>query len=499
MAEPSLWTKYFNKIGDLTAQEIAEPDLATAIKNDRTQIADNKNQEFNMFNNDMQNILTRYFDFIWQDINIVFLGDSISQGIGASTVDNSYLSKLFNKIKLVTNHGKGSGYEVNANFEAPPEGFTYTGSYSIGSSGAVKKSIILQPGATISFSRACDYIAIFYNQTTSAGSIQLSKNGIIISSINCSGTTQNDKDNIDNMWQMDSAEECTYTLTCLNATVELTAVCTWVKAKTKGNIYFNRFAVSGTATGDYIDTNTLQSIVNIGTWNKRIPTIFIIALGTNDIYNSSKAVSSTVYKQNLNTIATYLLNAGYWVSFQVPLIPIETIQPILEPHENYRKAVYDKSNQLEVPLLDLSLAKFNSSLYADGLHPNDAGHYKLAQIWANFLRIPKNTSLSIETLVVELTNFVDDSGNKKYENANLNNISIIGVYIKNKTNDVVVPYRDYIDYSNNIGLVIVKAYSNSNFKIYYNPTGGFCKINGLLSSFLTNTPSEAQLIIEYIP
>lgn len=390
---------------------------ATQITSNTSQISNNLLQVQNVLSNSAKSLISKALMGNIANLNITILGDSISQGVGATNIDNSYVGIIFNAIKKITNNGEGTGYELTANFNTPPEGVTYSGTYAIGTNGAVKQSIILQPGATITFTRSVKYIELYYHATPTSGKIEFRQDGTLYRTVDCSGTEDLNKNTIGSMFAISDESSHTYTLTCTTSSVEITGVMCWTNHITQESpIYLNRFAVNGTSTGDYVDSNTLDSILKMGSFDNDNPTVFIIALGTNDIYNSSKAVSSATYKENLNTIASYLLSNGHKVVLQVPLVSTSSnYSEILEPFENYRKAVYELAIQLNIPLLDLSKLILNGNLTTDGIHPSDAGHYELAQKWINFLGIPKySLSQDVWTTQIILNNSWVNFGNGYY-------------------------------------------------------------------------------------
>lgn len=506
--QPINFIKKLTSLGPSTFNEM-QARIKAELDNHDTQLADKAKQISNNNSNIAKALLAKPLNYV-DTKHITILSDSIGQGVGASAINKSYISLLFSAINAVTNKGVGTGYELNANFQAIPEGFTYGGTYTYGINGPVKKSIILQPGATITFTRAVDYIELYFHKTLTSGKIEFRKNGTLYRTVDCAGTEDLNANTLSAMLQTSSSSSDTYTLTCINASVELTGVMCWRKqASGCGIIYNNRFAVSGTSTGDYVGAATLESILQVGTFSNRHTTVFILDLGTNDIYNPSKATSSANYKNNLRTIATYLKNGGHKVVLKVPLRPTGDWIEIVEPFENYKKADYDLASELNLPIFDLSELNFDSTMYADDLHPNDAGHEYLANAWINFLGIPKAISLpdkpdlsgvaTKNQLVINVSSFTANGSNMKVNFTIPTGKTITGVYIKNTTNGLIVPYQDYTDYSNNIGLSVQTDYPSVGGTLYYVTAGGFCKTGrGPLGSLVTNTAANAQIIIEYV-
>lgn len=443
-------------------------------------------------------------------VNVI--GDSISVGNAATSNSKQYVSILRENIFRVTNGGVGAGYETVINFQEKPSDITYSGTVGYGTLGPIRKSLVMTVGSTITFTRKAKYVDVLYHKTPTSGSIEVRLNGNLVKTINCTGTDTQD------VWTLlesggtptnvNPQDTDVYELRCITANVELTGLTTLLQSGYQDTIYFNRMAVSGYVTGDFLNTGQLDSILRVGRFNDSTrQSLFVLAVGVNDIF-SFKAVSSTQYKTNLRTIVEYLQSNNQLVVLVVPEHADENLwAPPIEPYENYKTKLLELAKENKVGVIDLSQIDYKGmGMYNDGIHINDKGHYLQSQIFSKALGIevsippiPIATTVKANSVTVEVSSFTANGSNMLKTVAIPTNAMITGIYIKNKTNGLVVPYQDVTDYPNNIGLSYQRDYPSVGFALYYVTAGGFCKTGrGSLGSLLTNTASNAQVIIEYI-
>jgi len=309
----------------------------------------------------------------------IFIGDSITFGFGV----NNYqawpylLQKFANNIAAF---GQGS-FQTGGMLDK----LTIGGTVTFGTAGPVKNSYIMTPGSTLTFTADyVDYFTFWYQQTPGSGTITLKQGASTIRAVSCAGAAANDVmaalgSNING----DTAQ--TYSLTCSGANVEITGVFASAEiGDSESNPCFLQVqAHSGYATSDFTSAAVIASIKAQAVYGAYFPR-YIIALGANDIYNPSKAVSSAAYKANLISIITQI---GATSSAFVLTVPLRagnsTYAPVLEPFDNYRKAVYEVARQYSLDVVDLSELDLKStgSYQADDLHPNYFGHAQLADFW----------------------------------------------------------------------------------------------------------------------
>jgi len=300
-------------------------------------------------------------------INI--LGDSISEGY-AVDYEDEYVTLLFKKIFELLGV---EDTETDINMpDVGTEYFKYGGDYSYGFSGPIRKSLILKPNATITFTGDFKYVDVWYKRTPDSGSIEIYKNNVLQKTLDLSG-----EEGIVTTYPSQTIErgEGVYTIKCVGAPVEILGVIR-LNSEPGSTIYCNRMALSATATSDYIYEPILESIYTIGSLNNSKKNLFIIALGTNDMFNKQKASPVAMYVENMRTIAKYLMDRGqdvilYWP----PTADPEIYEPRYGFYGTYKEALYGLAEELNVPVIDVSVSNPTSGeSYYDGLHPNAYGH-----------------------------------------------------------------------------------------------------------------------------
>lgn len=316
--------------------------------------------------------------------SLTIVGDSITEGVGATLTARQYASRV--RDAFLSYMGGGYGYETITNFAAL-DGMTIAGTTSFGTKGPCKKSLIMQPNATITFTRDIAYLDVFFHKTPTSGSLEIRKNGTLMKTLNLSGTeTANALSFPSSSW---TSENTTYEIKCVGAQVELTGILT---LKSAANVmHINRIAVSGFSTSDYIGAETLASLNAFGTFFAA-QGVFVLGLGTNDIYSDTKAVTPKVFKQNLKTIITSLKssNSKHAIVLTVPPKANEnTWNPKLASYDEYKKAVYELALEFKCPVADYSVIDFvGNGWYSDGVHPNNDGHFAMAKVLTKTLDIP---------------------------------------------------------------------------------------------------------------
>lgn len=344
---------------------------ADAIDSLTTQMADRANYNEQAYKN---------LNFLKDNGIFAVIGDSIGAGYGISNYNDMWVKKLQDFFNTMSGY---NDFETITNFAvANTYGITINGTHSIGSLGASKQSLIMQPGATISFNGNIQFIDFIYHQTPDSGKLQVDCNGTIYKTVDCNGLDVLDKTSFPTS-SSNNTTNATYTITCLNASVEITGLIRLVKKSDYGNANIIRCAVSGEDTTYFCDPTTLAAIQKttnlFGTTlhNK----VYFIALGTNDIYNSNKAKSSSVFSTNLETMIKTFLNDSNDVRIilTVPPLADETLWPIqVEPHSNYRNVVYILAEKYNLTVIDYTYIDFVlNNWLQDGLHPNVEGNAQM--------------------------------------------------------------------------------------------------------------------------
>lgn len=307
--------------------------------------------------------------------SIVFIGDSITFGsmlTGRSQTYPYLIQQFLNNRLRFTQGNFLSGSVVDYN------DYTLAGTYTRGTSGPLGASIILQPGASITFTADnLNYLGFWYQRTAASGTITITRNGATVMSANTAGTTASDVFSEWSTFSPGTAND-NYVLSASVAPVELTGIAGThqIVGRTP---FIQVHARGGYATANFTSAAAQASIAAQALYNSLHP-IYVLALGTNDIYNPATAVSSATYKANLLTIVNGLKTSGIPV-LTVPLKATETTyHPVYEPFENYRRAVYEVAAATGFKVIDLSSLDLDVlGLYGpDGLHPDFRGTNAMA-------------------------------------------------------------------------------------------------------------------------
>jgi lysophospholipase L1-like esterase len=329
-------------------------------------------------------------NFIKDNGAFIVIGDSISAGYGISYNDmySKKIQDLFNEMSGYIDYETITNFQEFANY-----GFTVTGTTSIGSLGASKKSLIMQPGSVISFTCNAQFIDFLYHQTPTSGSLEVRCNGTLYKTINCSGTDTLDKSSFPSA-SSSNTTNATYTVTCINASVEITGILRLVNKGTYSNTNVIRCAVSGQDSAYFNDANILQSMKNAAKNFNSNNKVYLIAIGTNDIYNATLAKTSAAFSTNIESIITNLLNdiGDIRIILTVPPISNEASWPYKsETHNKYRNAIYALAVKYNLSVIDYTYINFvSNNLYQDGIHPNAEGNNQM------LIHILKSLSIGIK-------------------------------------------------------------------------------------------------------
>ena len=346
----------------------------------------------------------------------IFLGDSITWGYGATTIPYMYMNQL--QRYLNTRQSSGQGTFQNGG-SLTQLAITQAGSITVGNNGPIQHSLILGVGASLTFSADyVDVVSAYFMRTPSAGTLTLTTStpspGTVLGSFSCAGAAAaNVLGNFTTLAKGLPGQQ--FTITASGAAVEVTGITAYHSIS--GNSYaspvlLQMHANSGYSTADFALPSVCSSIIAQQMFPSSNFSRVIIALGTNDIYNATKAVSSAQYKANLLSIINQI-NVGTNFTF-VLVIPYEASAtwgaPIKEPFDNYRRAVLEVARIKGTDVMDLSAIDLVSigGLDPDGLHPNNYGHSIIADAWykklyANMVFADRTGTVNLGTSITAAT------------------------------------------------------------------------------------------------
>lgn len=141
------------------------------------------------------------------------------------------------------------------------------------------------------------------------------------------------------------------------------------------HLTFYNSAVSGVTSSYFNNTSRLSAITTQGGVG-----LYIVALGTNNIYNSGAHTLPSVYESDLNAIVDYIqaASSANRVMIVVPPVANEATWAPYQHHSKYAAAARRVARAKGCLLCDdCGVEMVTSGRYADGVHPNDAGHSAL--------------------------------------------------------------------------------------------------------------------------
>jgi lysophospholipase L1-like esterase len=308
----------------------------------------------------------------------VFIGDSNYFGAGVAQ-SQSWLYLLQQMVNSRFPFGQGS-YQSGGNLDR----LTRSGTITDGVSGPLRASLILQPGAQVSFTADyVDYLAFWFERKPSAGSIILKKGGVVLGTRFCMGTaSSNAFSGIDGLIETRGGVGELYTLECVDSSVEINGIFAshsiW---DAKSNPVFIQSQVrSGYSSADFVSAEVIAAIVAQTVYTNYLARVFF-GPGTNDIYNPNKAISAAQYKANIAFTTGQLTARASVIILVVPLRAGNgTYKPVVEPFENYRQAIYEVAREFNYDVLDLSEIDLiaRGGYQPDMLHADASGHGAIA-------------------------------------------------------------------------------------------------------------------------
>lgn len=312
--------------------------------------------------------------------SIVWLGDSILNNAFV-TYPQGFIGQLQSKLQR-TSPGAISNYVPLADLR---DYLSFTGTITYGTSGPLQQSVILPAGATAALTaNYVDFFCPYYKQSatlTTTFTITDSNASFVDTQTTATGSADSVRAcNLGTLRK--GGTGATFTITNTGShPLELNGIL--ISAFNNGQgPYLQSMGYSGYTTTNFNNSTAIADIVTQTVY----PTdaVYIIALGTNDIY-SSPGVSSATYLANITAIASGILShaPNATIVLTHPLIP-NGESTILEPLINYTSKIdtYAAANGYDV--IDLSALNFNfnpSITYYDAVHPSVFGHSLLAQFY----------------------------------------------------------------------------------------------------------------------
>lgn len=333
-------------------------------------------------------------------VSVVVLGDSISEGVGASNYMLGYSYILGRSIMNACNQGfpydPSYGYHsiVNMANALSETGVSTTGSVIGG--GVVGSRLSLAAGQTLTVTgKEIAYLDFIYDASSSSGALQYKRNGVVIATKTISGTGyQNTFATTLNNGNIIPASD-TITVTSTTGTVVITAILALKQSSGTPITYV--VAKSGTAYQDYTGAAALDELAAYMSFS-RSSHMVVLALGTNNIYNSGKALSPAGVVTQIAALITGLnsrAGAGTYWAISIPP-KASNAWPVSiagYTYEDYVRAIAAYAVTVNAVLIrnDLSVLSRDADYYSDGVHPNDIGHQVMAKTFCDVLGVPQNS------------------------------------------------------------------------------------------------------------
>lgn len=343
--------------------------------------------------------------------SVMILGDSISEGVGASTYTNGCAYLVARSIMNATNYGfgddQGYGFQTTINIgnALSEPGVTTTG--SISSTGVVGKRLQLTAGQVLTVTgRAVLYGDVFYDASVSSGSLVIALNGTTIATKALSGSgIQSTFATAFNNETRNISPSDVITFTASGGTAIITGLLTLKNSAVSPLMYVA--AESGTSYQDYTSSGALDELAAYLNFQRTSSMkLIMLCLGTNSIYNATKAMSPSAMITQMNTVISGLASrcVNTFFAIAVPPQAIESTWPVITAGYTYFDYVnalinYANTNGVAIIRHDVSNINGRASLFNDGVHPNDMGHRILAKNICDTLGIKLNARLPSNTVV----------------------------------------------------------------------------------------------------
>jgi len=321
-------------------------------------------------------------------VQITFVGDSITMGTGASSPATLSYVSLVREI-LNENQNGAYGLEDSTNFDISANcSYLTSTTGTTGTAGPIGQSLVLAVGQTLIFGGNYQIIDFFYERSPGAGSAEIKRDGVVVATKSMAGATASNICTYTGATVSTANKNSTWTITATGGTIEITGL---IRRRVAiGNYaWITRAAKSGQLISDYITAPRLASLVAMSSYDSQ-SSVYVLALGINDIYSAVGGVTSAQYIANLRVLIAGLSGAGKTCVLTVPTKANESlVQPRYEPYENYKTAIFNLAAELDLSVIDYSVYDFVAlSAMVDSLHPNDLGHSLMSTTVLNALQIP---------------------------------------------------------------------------------------------------------------
>jgi lysophospholipase L1-like esterase len=326
--------------------------------------------------------------------NIVLIGDSITVGVGSPVAHFAYASLLGQA--LANYYPAGYRYPIHRNPDLAEKQYSTNGAKT--GQGLAQEAITLTPGQTITFKQteAIGVIGIILGTVSGNGaSVALQINGTTVASLNVNSSQVQQELflTIPAGRYITSADVMRVVAVGGSVVISGIAPAKFANAAHVGGSSLSPLVITCGASAQsfeyYRSNKELLAQMSTMFSASNSESTYILALGTNSIYNSGLAQTPAEYVTSMMGLAADLaaLNPFIRPVFTIP--PQATSAwPVIKTeytYQDYRDAILAATATHD--LIDLNLVKLS---YSDGVHPSAIGHIALASHYCDRIGIPAN-------------------------------------------------------------------------------------------------------------
>ncbi|RAJ06415.1 SGNH/GDSL hydrolase family protein [Aeromonas salmonicida] len=355
---------------------------------------------------------------------VILLGDSIGLSQGAAGYKAGYLYRfmrsLLNRHAGIGAADQGLGYESYLNMATAVNvgGITHNGTLLTGS-GAADSRLQLLSGQSITITgrQALTY-DIFYDPALSSGNIEFYLNGVLyatkavsaaISTFQTAPFGTGSSIHPDDVVQIKAA----------TGTVIVTGITTLLEASAAP--YVTSVCRSGWGFDEFsVQARVDEVAAQVRFFKSGGPFTVFVMLGTNNIFHPTLRKTPDDYITALNTlVGKYIaaLNGVVNIVIQVPLPANESTYPILPGYiyADYVKAIVEYGSANGYPVIRFDRIGASNAYYADGIHPNNAGHAAMTANMCETMGVPYAYGEFHQTPTIDHYREADIVYNAKYK------------------------------------------------------------------------------------
>lgn len=444
------------------------------------------------------------------DDHVVIIGDSLTESVGASSYYNGYAEQV---VRSICNHmdlgygqSRGYGYGINHNMTRflSEQGISTTGFVNSGG------RLILQEGTSLTVTlREIAFADLIYDGSQSTGSVNIKVGGVTIRTVtglNTGAISTTFPTRLfpvgDEAFNIDLDQVVTFEVTTGSAITVLGFIGFKSTAK---SCPVQVFSESGSAYQEWTVAGRINEVcqqVNIFNKSRKI---FILALGTNSIYNPLKAQTPSVMvgfiQAYINAIKLQCAGSEFIVS-----VPPRANSPIItgNTYEEYVDAITDfcTANNYTAWRLDQSPISTHGNPYLpDNIHPNDAGHHIIAADLCSVLGVPLQTYIKTDLyddpsfilhrlIKINLTDFTV-SGDTAFFDVPIPSSRLNEILIKNEPAGVVTNISQTQQGASGLYWV----FTGTNTRFFYSIANGVGPLSGGVSTWFSPTTPASDLIL----